>query len=243
LSAVTRRRLPRRGLENTQRVRIVTPPGVFRPISDSRMLADALRAELRGWVGGRSRSLDVCTGSGALAVVAALAGADASAIDVSFRAVLCARINARLNGVRVRALRGDLLAPVAGETFDVITANPPYVPGDDALPRRGPARAWEGGRDGRTVLDRLLAAAPPRLAPGGALLVVHSTLIGEQETLERLRAGGLEADVAARHPGPLGPLMRARAPHGAREEEEVLIFRGRQPARTGSVTGAPRRAA
>jgi len=210
-------------------VRLVALPGVFSPISDSWMLVDALRAELRPG----ARVLDLCTGSGVAAIAAALAGAEESvAVDVSRRSVLTVRLNARLNGVRVRALRGDLTAPVRGERFDVITSNPPYVPAaGDALPDRGPERAWEAGRDGRALLDRVLEEAPPLLTPGGALLVVHSDLIGEARTLERMRAAGLHADVAVRRRGPLGPLMRARAEAGllppGTTDEEVLVFRGR----------------
>jgi methylase of polypeptide subunit release factors len=117
-------------------VRIVTLPGVFRPHSDTWLLARCLRGQALP----RAASvLDVCTGSGALAVAAARHGAgDVTAIDVSRRAVVTARINARLNRVRIRALRGDLFAPVTGERFDVIVSNPPYVPAaGDRLPTRG----------------------------------------------------------------------------------------------------------
>jgi release factor glutamine methyltransferase len=135
-------------------MRIVTLPGVFAPISDTWLLARALRAEIGA---GRSSVLDVCTGSGALAVCAARAGAsDVTALDMSRRAVLTARINARLNAVRLRALRSDLFSAVDGKQFDVIVSNPPYVPSaNDELPTRGPERAWDAGRDGRAVLDRL----------------------------------------------------------------------------------------
>ena len=88
--------------------------------------------------------LDLCAGSGAVAVAAALAGAgEVTAVDVSRRSALAVRLNAALNGVRVRALQGDLFEPVAGRRFDLIVSNPPYLPG--ALPERGAARAWEGG--------------------------------------------------------------------------------------------------
>ena len=95
--------------------------------------------------------LDVFTGSGVLGVSAALLGARAvMATDISWRAVLNARMNALLNGVQLRARRGDLFAPVAEERFDLVLANPPYVPGaDDELPAGGAERAWEGGRSGR----------------------------------------------------------------------------------------------
>jgi release factor glutamine methyltransferase len=214
-------------------VRLVPIPGVFRPISDSWLLARVVREEVAR-AGRGSRVLDVCTGSGVVGVTAARAGADVTAIDVSCRAVAAAWLNARINRVRLRSRRGDLLEPVAGEDFDVIASNPPYVPAErDELPTAGPERAWDAGRDGRVLLDRLLAEAPSRLRPGGALLLVHSDLIGADETLARLREAGLEPDVAARERGPLGPLMRDRARRGLlpddADEEEVLVLRGRRP--------------
>jgi release factor glutamine methyltransferase len=194
------------------------------------MLARTLRAEA---LPPGARVLDVCTGSGVLAVTAALCGAQATAVDVSRRAVFCAAFNARLNGVRVRALRGDLLAPVRGERFDAIVSNPPYLPADDdALPSRGAARAWDAGRDGRAVLDRLCAQAPDHLAPGGVILLVHSALCGTDATLDGLRRVGLAAQVVQRHHGALGPLLRARAleleargllASGQRDEEVVVV--------------------
>ena len=210
-------------------MRLVTLPGVFRPRSDSWMLARALADE--GLPSG-ARVLDVCSGSGVLAITAARGGAQATAVDISLRAVLCTRLNARLNGVRVRAVRGDLLAAVGDEQFDAIVSNPPYLPGDPELPQSGAQRAWEGGHDGRALLDRLCEQAPRHLAPRGVLLVVHSSLCRTDSTLDRLRDQGLRAEVAVRHHGSLGPLLRARAAQlesrdllapGQREEEVVVV--------------------
>jgi release factor glutamine methyltransferase len=208
----------------------MAPPGVFTPISDSMLLARAIARER---LPAGARLLDVCTGSGVLAVTGALGGAAATAVDVSRRAVLTAWVNARFNGVRVRALRGSLFEPVAGEQFDCVVSNPPYVPShDDALPTRGLRRAWDAGRDGRVVLDRLCDEVGERLRPGGRVLLTHSTIIGEDETLERLEASGLEAEVLERRRGPLGPLMRERVEAGLLpadlDEEEVLVIRGRK---------------
>ncbi len=221
-------------------MRIVTVPGVFTPISDTWMLADALCAQE---LPPGAAVLDLCTGSGALAVAAALHGAgQVTAVDVSRRAVLCARLNARLNGVRVRAVRGDLLGAVPGERFDAIVSNPPYVPAStDELPTRGPERAWDAGRDGRVLLDRICADVPAHLKPGGTVLLIHSDVCGTEETVRRLEAGGLEADVIARRRGPLGPLLTARAQEleaagrlrPGQRDEELVIVRGRASARTG----------
>jgi release factor glutamine methyltransferase len=199
------------------------------------MLARAVRDEV-AVAGGRV--LDVCTGSGVLAITTARCGAQATAVDVSRRAVLCAAVNARLNGVRIRALRGDLFVPVRGERFDVIVSNPPYLPADEELPARGAARAWEAGRDGRALLDRLCAQAPDHLAPGGVLLVVHSSLCDPGATLGALHAGGLQAEIVVCRRGPLGPLVRARAPEleargllipGQRHEDVVIVRAASQP--------------
>jgi len=218
-------------------VRLLTLPGVFKPVSDSHMLADRLRNET---LLPESRVLDLCTGSGLLALTAAARGVrDVTAVDVSRRAVYTVRINARLNGVRMRVLRGDLLEAVPGELFDVIVSNPPYVPAEsDDLPTRGTRRAWDAGPDGRAILDRLLAEAPSRLRPGGRLLITHSSLLGLEATERALAEGGLQVDVPIRRRGPLGPLMAGRVEHLERQgllrpgqrEEEVLVIRGRKPA-------------
>jgi len=217
-------------------VRLLTLPGVFRPISDSAMLADVLRAET---LPATARVLDVCTGSGYLALTAALRGVrDVTAVDVSRRALATVRLNARLNGVRVRVLRGSLFEPVAGERFDAIVSNPPYVPAPSGeLPARGRRRAWDAGPDGRALLDRLCAEAAAHLRPGGRLLVVQSSLLGREATERMLAAAGLEVELVRRRRGPLGPLMSGRREHleaqgllaPGQREEDVLVIRGRQP--------------
>ncbi len=116
------------------------------------MLADVLRAQT---LPPGTAVLDLCTGSGALAVAAARRGVhDVTAVDVSRRALLCARVNARLNGVRVRTCRGDLFAAVGDARYDVIVSNPPYLPSCvDALPSAGASRAWEAGRPSHRPQD------------------------------------------------------------------------------------------
>jgi release factor glutamine methyltransferase len=211
-------------------MRLMTLPGVFRPRSDSWMLARQLCAE----IGPGASVLDLCTGSGAVAVAAAMAGAGrVTAVDVSRRAVLAAGLNARLNGVRIEAVRGRLFEPVAGARFDAIAANPPYLPSEhEALPARGPQRATDAGLDGRVLLDAICEQAPAHLRAGGFVLLVHSSVIGVERTAQLLEQGGLRADVVERRHGPLGPLLTARAPlleargllaPGVREEDVVVV--------------------
>ena len=125
------------------------------------------------------RVLDLCTGSGCLAILAALHFPDASvdAVDVSRDALAVARINVRDHRLedRVRLLRGDLYAPLGEARYDLILANPPYVDaaGMAALPpecRHEPRRAFAGGPDGLRFVRRIIDAAPRHLAEAGGLL-------------------------------------------------------------------------
>lgn len=229
-------------------MRLLPLPGVFQPPSDAWMLVRYMQKER---LAAGAEVLDLCTGSGALAIAASLQGASrVTAVDVSRRAVAAVKLNARLNGVRVEGVRGDLFAPVAGRRFDLIVSNPPYLPGDvRELPRRGLARATEAGPSGRAFLDRIAARAADHLTERGTLLLVYSTVCGETETLEALRRGAFSPSVAFRHRGPLGPQLRARVDWLRAQglllegdEEEILVVRAsRSP--VASATGEAMRVA
>ncbi|HEY6098757.1 MAG TPA: peptide chain release factor N(5)-glutamine methyltransferase [Anaeromyxobacter sp.] len=125
------------------------------------------------------RALDLCTGSGCLAISLALErrGAAVVATDVSQDALAVARENAAALGAVVGFAHGDLWAAVHGEAaFDVVVSNPPYVPAKELAGlsrevRREPCIALDGGEDGLAVLRRVVAGAPARLRPGGVLCV------------------------------------------------------------------------
>ncbi|MFI2644085.1 HemK2/MTQ2 family protein methyltransferase [Streptomyces sp. NPDC018610] len=210
-------------------------PGVYAPQDDTALLAEVVADEpLRPG----SQVLDVGTGSGALALAAARRGAEVTAVDVSWRAVWTARLNARLARLPVRAHHGNLFGPVRGRSFDVILANPPYVPAPGARHApRGRSRAWDAGSDGRVVLDRICREAPGLLRPGGVLLVVHSALSGPGRTLELLRGAGLKASVVRRRWIAFGPVLRARRAWlrergllgSGEEKEELVVIRAERP--------------
>lgn len=126
--------------------------------------------------------LDLCTGSGAIAISLAkeLPAARVVATELSSAAAVIARKNAERNGVadRVDVREGDLFAPVSGERFDLIVANPPYIATAviatlSAEVRREPVLALDGGHDGLAFYDRICAQASDYLVEGGALIVEH----------------------------------------------------------------------
>jgi release factor glutamine methyltransferase len=209
-------------------------PGVHRPCSDTWLLADVMRSERL--VG--ATVADLCTGSGALAIVAAREGAErVVAVDVSLRATLAARGNARLNDCSVEVRRGDLFESLGGERFDTIVCNPPYVPAPtDALPRHRSTTALDGGRDGRAILDRVCREAPAHMRSGSSLLLVQSSVCGVEETCEELGAQQLRVEIMRRARGPLGPVLKARAPMlrerglmGEADREELVVIRAQRP--------------
>jgi release factor glutamine methyltransferase len=213
-------------------MRIAVFPGVLRPPSDAALLGEVMaRHELAG-----RAVLDLCTGSGILGLTAARLGARATAVDLSRRAVVNARLNARLNRLALEVLRGDLFEPVAGRRFDLIVSNPPYIPAPPGAAPRGAARAWDAGPDGREFLDRICDGAAEHLRAGGRVLLVHSSLARPEETERRLAAHGLEPAVAAVHDGSLGPVALGRLAYlrsiGVADDslgERMVVVEGRLP--------------
>jgi release factor glutamine methyltransferase len=140
------------------------------------------------------RIVDMGTGSGAIAVTLAhnLPFVEITATDISAAALAVARANAARHAVadRVRFFEGDLLTPVAGEQFDVVVSNPPYVAaGDRAMldvevRDYEPAQALFAGRDGLDLYRRLLPASFHALTAGGILLLEIG--YGQQEALHAL---------------------------------------------------------
>lgn len=230
--------MPRRGgPRNLGRMMLFRAPGVYRPQHDTWLLVHALSQS--GLPSGGS-ALDIGTGTGALAVAAARYGArSVTAVDISRRAVAITRLNCRLHGVPVRAVRGDFEVLLTGERFDLILANPPYVPAPRTVPHYGKARSWNAGEQGRAVLDRLCRVLPNLLAPGGTALLVHSVLSDPDATLTQLRVGELKAATVARSAVPFGPVMHELAPwlvsaglvEPGQDQEDLVVIRADKPAR------------
>jgi ribosomal protein L3 glutamine methyltransferase len=152
------------------------------------LIPDALQAALGKQKVGRA--LDLCTGSGCLAILIANAfpGAVVDATDLSSAALDVAQQNIEDHGLadRVHVLEGDLYAPVPAASYDLIVSNPPYEPSPllDALPpefRHEPRMALDGGADGMTLVRRIIKEARAHLSPAGVLAIEVGALRPEIE--------------------------------------------------------------
>ena len=176
---LTVRRLERLRVERVDGVELVMLPGVFDGV---RLRTGAILARALDSLplDGRTRVLDLGTGSGIAAVFAAQRGAQVIATDINPEAARCARINALVHGleVRIETRVGDLFAPIGDERFDLVLFNPPYFRGQ---PRDMAERAWRSP----DVFDRFLRELPAHLNERGRALVVLSS---DNEVEEALHA-------------------------------------------------------
>ena len=167
------------------------------------LLVDAEEAgTLDAWLSDRThRVLDLCTGNGSLAVIAAMAypEIEVDAADISAAALELARINVARHdlGARIRVVESDLFAALPG-AYDLILCNPPYVTAKSmaALPaeyRAEPALALAGGDDGMDLVRRIVAEAPRHLSADGVLVIeVGHERAGFETAFPRLECAWLE---------------------------------------------------
>lgn len=150
---------------------------VLIPRPETELLVEAALARLPA---GACSLADLGTGSGAIALAIVQNRADARVVatDASPEALAAARDNARRLGLEVEFRLGDWCAPLAGELFDMLVSNPPYIRADDAHLAQGdvrfePAMALASGADGLDAIRAIVACAPAHLKPGGWLLFEH----------------------------------------------------------------------
>ena len=186
-------------------------------------IAELLRERLSPWLSREpKRTLDLCTGSGCLAVLLALTfeKARVDAADLSPKALEVAKINIRKYqlGKRVRAVRSDLFRSLGKTKYDLIVSNPPYVTARSMrkLPqeyRREPALGLAAGEDGLHLVRGIIAGSRERLAPGGLLVC---EIGGNRRALERAYPQVEFAWPETSDPGTVFILERAQLPPRAR---------------------------
>ena len=135
---------------------------------------------------GGGDALDLCGGAGSGAFRLSRTARSAATSDLTPRSAHFAAFNARLNGVDVESLQGDLYAPAAGRRFDVIAAHPPYVPEAGSL-----FVYRDGGDTGERVTREWSRAFPAHLQPGGRCAILCMGRDAEEGTFEQRVRGWL----------------------------------------------------
>jgi len=179
---------------------LAVQPGVLIPRPETELLVELALLRLAD----RGRVADLGTGSGAiaLAIASERPRAQVTAVDISNDALALAQRNAITAGIDNVVFRhGDWLAPLAGERFDVLVSNPPYLATDDPHLQQGdlrfePALALASGSDGLDAIRHIIAAAPDHLVAGGWLLFEHGWTQGEAVRALLDAAGYVEVSTA-----------------------------------------------
>lgn len=173
--------------------KIETSETVYMPAEDSYLLADNLIIEPGDSV------LEIGTGTGIVAMYASKITDDITVTDINFDAVELADHNFRKNNIEnIEVLFGNLFEPVKNRKFDVILFNTPYLPTengdviDDNL-----NYAFDGGLNGRKVIDKFLDEVKDHLNDGGKVQIIQSSLSNNDETLRRLDELGFISEIAA----------------------------------------------
>lgn len=168
-------------------------PEVYVPSDDSLLLSHHSRALSCGSV------LDMGTGCGIQAVLAAEKAEKVLAVDINEKALSLAKENAKLNqlGHKISFRQSNLFSSIKPEEkFDMIIFNPPYLPTTECEQTSGPLDlAWNGGSDGRMVIDRFLTKFQAYLNKGGSLLMLHCDLADTAKTASKLKSKGFSVEI------------------------------------------------
>jgi release factor glutamine methyltransferase len=172
-------------------------PNVYEPAEDTFILLENLQVERR------DRVLEIGTGTGIIAIKAAMNSRMVIATDINPYAIECATKNIITNkSFNIELRQGDLFEPVKGEKFDLILFNTPYLPTDDEEKIDDELNAaWDGGFDGRMLIDRFIEGLSHYFNQGGRVQMVQSSLSDVNMTLKKLEDLGFKVSVTARKKG------------------------------------------
>ena len=171
---------------------INTHENVYIPAEDSYLLAENLEIEY-----GKS-VLEIGTGSGIVAMYASKLTDKVTATDINFDAIMLAESNFKENNIdNIELLFGNLFEPVKDSKFDVILFNTPYLPTEEGEVLEDNLNyAFDGGLNGRKVIDLFLNEVKNHLNDGGIVQLIQSSLSGNDETLNKLDELGFIAEIA-----------------------------------------------
>lgn len=164
---------------------------VYEPSDDTFLILDNLAVK------NGDKVLDVCTGTGILAITASEKASEVIAGDISPQAIECAKHNMNINDIKnMKIVESDLFENI-NTKFDLILFNPPYLPSDPDEPEHPLKKAWDGGTDGRVIIDLFLEEVNDYLLPGGVVQLIQSSLNNPGKTLKRLEKIGISPWIEA----------------------------------------------
>ena len=171
---------------------IETDELVYIPSDDTFLLAENLEIKEGQSV------LEIGTGSGLVSMYASLLANNITATDINYNALELAEKNFKLNNINsIRLEFGDLFEPIKNEKFDVILFNTPYLPTDsNDIINDDLNYAFDGGLDGRNVIERFLNEAPNHLNDNGIIQMIQSSLSDTEKTLDKLDRLGFIPEIA-----------------------------------------------
>lgn len=171
---------------------IETDDLVYIPSDDTFLLAENLEIKEEQSV------LEIGTGSGLVSMYASLLTDDVTATDINYNALELAEKNFKLNNINTIKLEfGDLFEPVKDKKFDVILFNTPYLPTDsDDIINDDLNYAFDGGLDGRKVIDRFINQVSNHLNEKGIVQIIQSSLSDNDRTLDMFDRNGFVAEIA-----------------------------------------------
>ncbi len=171
---------------------INTNENVYVPAEDSYLLAENLEIEY-----GKS-VLEIGTGSGIVAMYASKLTDKVTATDINFDAIMLAESNFKANNIdNIELIFGNLFEPIKERKFDVILFNTPYLPTEEGEVLDDNLNyAFDGGLNGRKVIDLFLNEVKNHLNDGGIVQLIQSSLSDNDETLNRLDELGFIAEIA-----------------------------------------------
>ena len=171
---------------------IETDDLVYIPSDDTFLLAENLEIKKGQSV------LEIGTGSGLVSMYASLLTDDVTATDINYNALELAEKNFKLNNINTIKLEfGDLFEPVKDRKFDVILFNTPYLPTDsDDIINDDLNYAFDGGLDGRKVIDRFINQVSNHLNDKGIVQIIQSSLSDNDRTLDMFDRNGFVAEIA-----------------------------------------------
>jgi release factor glutamine methyltransferase len=144
--------------------------------------------------------LDIGTGCGILAILSAKTAKHVVAVDINPYAIKCAHKNAKTYELseKIDFLQADLFQPInSKQRFNLILFNSPYLPSEPGEENSWIGKAWAGGPDGRTVINRFITGVPDWLTEGGKVLLVQSSLSDPEKTIEMFNELNFQANIVS----------------------------------------------